>query len=245
MNHTATISLTKKEYKPIKDSLEGKKRTEYSQLAIPATFDDGMVMHVKCVASQYGACAKAVLLKPDADGLLTEVSETPATDKYLGEWVCEYEGDTYTVTVKLVSITPVKFADVCEDCFTDICPDCNNSFSSQFGQCVCSHCGSISAGCDACPGESNNRIDCSKCPVSIPVRLYGIFKQKEFDSLPDAYKGAVSHKANNWFIVLINNRVHHIYSERKVVGITTIDMDQWRKGNRFITNTATIEDILK
>jgi hypothetical protein len=80
--------------------------------------------------------------------------------------------------------------------------------------------------------------------VGIPVRLYGIFTKRKFESLPDAYRGAVSHKANQWFMVLINNRVYHIYSERKVIGVTTIDMDKWRKGDRSLGNTAVIEDIL-
>lgn len=138
----------------------------------------------------------------------------------------------------------VTFASVCDDAFSDICPSCNTSFSSQFGQCVCSHCGFISAGCDACPGESNSHIDCSKCPVSIPISLYGIFTQKEFNSLPIEYRGSVYHKANHWFSILINNRVYHIYSERKVIGVTTIDMEEWRKGNHALSKTPTIEDIL-
>jgi hypothetical protein len=151
---------------------------------------------------------------------------------------------TKTITLTKKEYRHIKFASVCEDAFNDICPECNESFGSQFGQCVCRNCGFISAGCDACPGESNRHIDCSSCPVSIPVRLYGIFTKKEFDSLPDAYRGTVSHRAGRWFSILVNNRVYHIYSERKVVGVTTIDMAKWRNGDRSLGNTAVIEDIL-
>lgn len=139
----------------------------------------------------------------------------------------------------------ITFATVYEDYFEDICPSCNHSFSSQFGQCVCSHCGCIINGCDACPGESNDHIDCSKCPVSMPILLYGIFTKKEFDSLPNDYKGLVYHKARKWFIILVNNRVYHIYSERKVIGVTTIDMEEWRKGNHSLSKTSAIKDIFE
>lgn len=247
MKHTATITLTKKEYKEIKDALDNKTRPEYGQLTHTAVFDDGMVMDVKCVASQdedEGAWTEAVLFKPDEYGALSEVAGTPASDDYLGEWECTYKGDTYTVNVIVALVKPIEFASVHEDGFSDVCPSCDTSFSSQFGQCVCSHCGFISAGCDACPGESNDHIDCSKCPVSMPIRLYGIFNKKEFNSLPNEYKGTVYHKANQWFMVLVNNRVYHIYSERKVIGVTTIDMDEWRKGNHSLSKTPTIQDIL-
>jgi len=42
MTHTATITLTKKEYKQIKDALDNKERPEYGQLTHTAVFDDGM-----------------------------------------------------------------------------------------------------------------------------------------------------------------------------------------------------------
>jgi len=137
----------------------------------------------------------------------------------------------------------VKFGTVIEDAYCDLCPVCDEEFNSRFGQCVCEHCGYISAGCDACPQEVCGAVSCDKCPVAMPHIQYGIFTKKEYDSLPEEYKGLVSHSAGEWFAVLVADRVHHIYSSRKVVGVTTIDMQKWREGDRDLADTPKLLDV--
>ena len=64
------------------------------------TFDDGMLMSIKCCGSQdEPAWTEAVLFVKGEGQSYTEVACSDASDEYLGEWSLEYEGKPYTVEV--------------------------------------------------------------------------------------------------------------------------------------------------
>jgi hypothetical protein len=74
--------------------------------------------------------------------------------------------------------------------------------------------------------------------------LYAIYSKKEFDSLPEDYQGLVSAKRNSYMNLLLQDRLVPVYTSRRVVGITTIDMDKWRRGERDLAGTPTILNIM-
>jgi hypothetical protein len=83
------------------------------------------------------------------------------------------------------------------------------------------------------------------CPVYHPVNnLYAIYSKTEFNSLPAEYQGSVSAKRNSYMNLLLQDRLVPVYTSRRVVGITTIDMDKWRRGDRELTGTPTILNIM-
>jgi len=135
----------------------------------------------------------------------------------------------------------------------ELCPVCGEEFSAPFSMTACSHCGFISMGCNMCPLDYNSQshpdltAHCGgkACPLYHPVQnLYAIFSQAEFDRLPDAYRGEVSVKRNSYMNLLLQDRIVPVYTSRRIVGITTIDMDEWRKGNRKLTGVPTILNIM-
>lgn len=64
-------------------------------------FENGLKMDIKCCGVQFEegrsntAWTEAVLFKDGAQVCCTEPS-----DEYLGEWVCEYDGNEYVVIVE-------------------------------------------------------------------------------------------------------------------------------------------------
>jgi hypothetical protein len=111
------------------------------------------------------------------------------------------------------------------------CPACGCDFVAPFSLSVCRTCGMVSMGCNMCP---LNKFECcgtAKCPIKGHVDLYAIFTKKEFKTLPDAYKIYAPAKAVSFSILMVKNRLIHIYSERALVGFTTIDMEKWREGD--------------
>lgn len=44
--------------------------------------------------------------------------------------------------------------------------------------------------------------------------------------------------------LLLQDRIVPVYTTRRIVGITTIDMDEWRRGNRKLTGVPTILNIM-
>ena len=126
----------------------------------------------------------------------------------------------------------------------EMCPVCTCEFTAPFGLAVCRTCGFVSWGCNMCPLDKFKCCgDSKKCPINHNFELYAVFRQKEFDSLPDAYKIYVPTKATNYAILMVHNRVSHIYTERRLVGFTTIDMEEWRKGNHSLDKVPKIESI--
>lgn len=133
------------------------------------------------------------------------------------------------------------------------CPVCGEEFSAPFSLTACSNCGLISMGCNMCPLDYNSqshpdlKANCGgkACPLYHPVEnLYAIFDQAEFDSLPEDYRGEVSAKSDSYMNLLLQDRIVPVYTTRDIVGITTIDMDEWRKGNRKLTGVPTILNII-
>ena len=68
-----------------------------------AKFNNGIEMDIKCCGVQYEernesnlAWTEAVMFK-DGD----ELCYTEPSDEYLGEWICEYNGDEYIVFVEV------------------------------------------------------------------------------------------------------------------------------------------------
>lgn len=135
----------------------------------------------------------------------------------------------------------------------ECCPNCGCEFSAPFAMTACSNCGFISMGCNMCPLDYNRRqhpdlkaqCEGKACPVYHPVKnLYAIFSRAEFFSLPEAYRGEASAKRNSYMILMLQDRIVPVYTTRHVVGITTIDMDKWRKSDRDLTGTPTIVNIM-
>ena len=114
MNHEATIELFPVNAERIQRALDNTERLDPgASIIYSATFDNGMVMDVKCVGAESedeGAWTEAILMKPDDKGNLSEVTGSQVSDDYLGEWNLEYKGDTYTVEVKVNPDKPMKDA---------------------------------------------------------------------------------------------------------------------------------------
>ena len=61
--------------------------------------------------------------------------------------------------------------------------------------------------------------------------------------MPKAYCGEITCDKASYIHVLLRDRVEAIYSERAVVGITTIDMHEWRRGNTNLRSTPKLYEI--
>lgn len=123
------------------------------------------------------------------------------------------------------------------------CPGCGCDFVAPFSLSVCRNCGMVSMGCNMCP---LNKFECcgtAKCPIKGHVDLYAIFTKKEFETLPDAYKIKAPAKQASFSILMVNSRLVHIYSERALVGFTTIDMHNWRKGDHELKGIPEVSEI--
>lgn len=129
MNYNATIELFPATAERVQRALDNTERLDPGASIIrSATFENGMVMDVKCVGAESedeGAWTEAVLMKPDEKGNLSEVAGSQVSDDYLGEWKLEYKGDTYAVEVKVNPDKSMKDAykgfvhqepGVCDDC---------------------------------------------------------------------------------------------------------------------------------
>lgn len=159
MNYNAAIELFPATAERIQRALDNTERLEPGASIIrSATFDNGMVMDVKCVGSaseDEGAWTEAVLMKPDGEGNLSEVAGSQASDDYLGEWKLEYKGDTYTAEVKVNPDKPMKDAykgfvhqepGVCADCgkpFPVQRESCGSGAGTYEGKKVCYACCAI------------------------------------------------------------------------------------------------------
>ena len=135
----------------------------------------------------------------------------------------------------------------------ELCPACGMEFPAPFSMAVCVHCGLISFGCNMCPLDYNSqrnevlKATCngSECPAHRPAKnLYAIFSRKELRQLPRDYVGEVSCGKNKTMQLLVGSRIVPVYTGRKVIGITTIDMDAWRNGNRELKGVPTIYNIM-
>ena len=129
----------------------------------------------------------------------------------------------------------------------ELCPACGAEFPAPFAMTACDCCGFISFGCNMCPLDYNTqkhpdlKATCNgkDCPAqhAVPV-LYAIFEQSEFDSLPEEYKGHVTAKRHSYMNLLLGNRLVPVYTSKPVVGITTIDMEKWRDGDKIVTGVV-------
>ena len=135
----------------------------------------------------------------------------------------------------------------------ELCPACGMEFPAPFSMAVCVHCGLISFGCNMCPLDYNSqrhevlKVTCNGngCPAHRPVKnLYAIFSRKELQQLPRDYVGEVSCGKNKTMQLLVGSSIVPVYTGRKVIGITTIDMDAWRNGHRDLKNVPTIYNIM-
>ena len=86
---------------------------EDSTITNTVAFGNGVEMDIKCCGVQFNegesnlAWTEAVLFK---DG--SQVCCTDPYDEYLGEWICEYNGDEYgvnVVAVKQLEVTNIKW----------------------------------------------------------------------------------------------------------------------------------------
>lgn len=147
MTYNATIELFPASAERIQRALDNTERLDPgASIIYSATFDNGMVMDVKCVGAESedeGAWTEAILMKPDDKGNLSEVTGSQVSDDYLGEWSLEYKGDTYTVEVK---VNPDKSM---RDAYKGVthqepgvCADCGKPFPVQRDTCG-SGCGII------------------------------------------------------------------------------------------------------
>jgi len=140
MTYNATIELFPASAERIQRALDNTERLDPgASIIYSATFDNGMVMDVKCVGAESedeGAWTEAVLMKPDDKGNLAEVTGSQVSDDYLGEWSLEYKGDTYTVEVK---VNPDKSMKDAYKGFTyqepGVCADCGKPFPVQRDTC--------------------------------------------------------------------------------------------------------------
>lgn len=123
------------------------------------------------------------------------------------------------------------------------CPGCGCDFVAPFSLSVCRHCGMVSMGCNMCPLDKSECCGTDKCPVNNHVSLYAIFTKGEFDDLPDAYKIYAPAEKETFSILMVNNRINHIYSERELVGFTTIDMGSWRAGDHSLEGIPKVSEI--
>lgn len=135
----------------------------------------------------------------------------------------------------------------------ELCPACGKEFPAPFSMAVCVHCGFISFGCNMCPLDYNSqrnellKATCNGngCPAHRPVKnLYAIFSWNELQQLPRDYVGEVSGGKNKTMQLLVGSSIVPVYTGRKVIGITTIDMDAWRNGQRDLKNVPTIYNIM-
>lgn len=140
MNYNATIELFPETAERVQRALDNTERLEPGASIIHcATFDNGMVMDIKCVGAETGdegAWTEAVLMKPDEKGNLSEVAGSQVSDDYLGEWKLEYEGDTYTAEVKVNPGKPMRDAYkgfVHQE--PGVCADCGKPFPVQRETC--------------------------------------------------------------------------------------------------------------
>ena len=123
------------------------------------------------------------------------------------------------------------------------CPGCGLDFVAPFSLSVCRHCGMVSMGCNMCPLNYFECCGTTKCPIHNHVDLYAIFTKKEFETLPDAYKIEAPAEKEKFSILMVNNRLVHIYSERALVGFTTIDMHEWRNGNHALKGIPKVSEV--
>jgi hypothetical protein len=140
MTYNATIELFPASAERIQRALDNTERLDPgASIIYSATFDNGMVMDVKCVGAESvdeGAWTEAVLMKPDEKGNLSEVTGSRVSDDYLGEWKLEYKGDTYTVEVKVnkdKSMTDAYKGVAHQE--TGVCADCGKPFPVQRETC--------------------------------------------------------------------------------------------------------------
>lgn len=156
MNYNATIELFPETAERVQRAIDNTERLEPGESIIRfATFDNGMVMDVKCVGAESGdegAWTEAVLMKPDEKGNLSEVAGSQVSDDYLGEWKLEYKGDTYAVEVKVNPDKPMKDAykgfvhhepGVCADCgkpFPVQRESCGTGYGTYEGKKICYAC---------------------------------------------------------------------------------------------------------
>ena len=81
----------------------------------------------------------------------------------------------------------------------EMCPVCSCEFTAPFGLAVCRTCGFVSWGCNMCPLDKFKCCgDSKKCPINHNFELYAVFRQKEFDSLPDEYKIYAEKDGSAW-----------------------------------------------
>lgn len=129
-----------------------------------------------------------------------------------------------------------------DDYGDESCPVCGQEFVAPFSHAVCRHCGFISWGCSLCPTRSHCYTE--TCPIERVADLYGIFTREEFDELPADYKYGCEIPQKTHFNLLTGNKLLSIYTERSIVGVTTIDMKAWRNGNRDLKDATPIEQLM-
>lgn len=174
MNYSATIELFPATAERVQRALDNTERLDPGASIIrSATFDNGMVMDVKCVCAESedeGAWTEAVLMKPDEKGNLSEVTGSQVSDDYLGEWKLEYKGDTYAVEVKVNPDKPMKDAYkgfVHQE--PGVCADCGKPFPVQRD--------SSGTGCGICEGK---KVCYACCAIRDRKALMGLKGREQY-----------------------------------------------------------------
>jgi hypothetical protein len=191
MNYNATIELFPETAERIQRALDNTERLDPgASIICTATFLNGMVMDVKCVGAESkdeGAWTEAVLMKPDENGNLAEVTGSRVSDDYLGEWQLEYKGDTYTVEVK---VNPDKSTRDAYKGFAHqepgVCADCGKPFPIQRETC--------GTGCGIYEGK---KVCYACCAVRDRKALMGL-KGREQYHLYLTRKGDGKFYVSNW-----------------------------------------------
>lgn len=123
---------------------------------------------------------------------------------------------------------------------TEWCSGCDTEFDAPFANSVCPSCGEVQFGCNMCPlnytcdsdpDRQETKAVCGgkNCPIP-PFRIYAVFSRKELESLPEQYRYEYEAK-KGYFHLLIRDRLETIYTCRKIAGLTTIDMREWREAD--------------
>lgn len=115
-----TLLISQREADTITRYLREEPKNESESLGEDSTitntvdFGNGIAMDIKCCGVQFIegesnlAWTEAVLFKNGA-----QVSFTDPYDEYLGEWICEYDGDEYAVNV--VAVRQLEVTDIMWD----------------------------------------------------------------------------------------------------------------------------------
>ena len=135
------------------DEYEESSSDEITNEMTPITvdFDNGIKMQIRCVQKERSRWADAILLKDN-----TEIKRSNYGESYLGQWTLEYDGDFYTVNVKIGKETTLDINELKK------CPICGKETISTHLSCGTYMCTVAPVKQDTI-GTHYSRILCDTC----------------------------------------------------------------------------------